>query len=214
MEILSVALIILGTAIGGYASWINKKDADILEKDNSNLLRKNVTLSEELKKASDANLELSKKSDRYVEEMNFFNKKDFSFLNSYFPYGFTVVKENEEFENFTKVYGNKPFYIDFKSKIFKKENGKYEIHLNEIMLSFGNSKFSARSVLGEIDIENFRQTRLFFSVKFMSKLNNSSDSFRIGAIMINGDDGILYAIGIQKDEEPSQLTQILYDLDK
>jgi hypothetical protein len=214
MEILSIALIILGTAVGGFASWKNKYEADILEKENTALLRKNVDLSEELKKASDENLLLSKKSDRYVEEMNFFNRRDFGFIKLGFPYGYTVIKQNDEYDDFTKVYGNKPFNIDFKSKITKNQDGKYVIQLNEILISYGNSKFSSRSVFGEIDIENFSQVRLIFSIKFVSKLKNIRDSYRIGAIMIDGGDGILYAVGIQKDEEPSQLSQIVYDLDK
>ena len=214
MEVLAGVFILVGTSLGIYTNWESKKEADILEKRNSALLEENFALSKELKKTSEENLGLSKKSDRYIEEMMFFKNKDFGFLKPIFPYGFTVIKQNDKFENFVKTFGDKPFYIDFKSNIIKNKDGKHQISLNDIILSFYDSKFSGESIYGEIDVDNYKNTRLFFSLKFISKLKNINDCFRIGAIMINGEGGFLYAIGVQKDEDPSQLTQLTYDLDK
>ncbi len=207
MDIIAGLFIVIGTGLGIWANEINKKEAKTLEEAKNKLAL-------ELLEANQENLELNKKFDRYAEEMKFFTKKSFSFLQLDFPYGFTVIKQNKEYEDFTQVFGNNPFNIDFKSNIVKTENGKYELQLNDIMLAFNNFKFSAGSVRGEIDVEDFGQIRLLFSAKIISKLNNINDSFRIGAKMIDGSGEFLYAIGLQKDEDPTQLSQILFDLDK
>lgn len=165
MEILSVVFIVLGTLAGGYANWKKGKDSNALEDKNSKLLIENNDLTKELSKTTDENLALSKKFDRYVKELSYFNKVNYDneILRKIFPNGYKVVAQNKDFENFSKNFGKNLSFELFESKIIFDDTYRFimsDVRFKSSIMSWKSSKKGSQNVSVPINPKDYSNEQI------------------------------------------------------
>ncbi|MFP2995166.1 hypothetical protein ABN763_04620 [Spongiivirga sp. MCCC 1A20706] len=183
MDIVAGVFILVGTAIGIWANEINKRESDNLEKKNS-ILRK------ELKEISEENLRLSKKMENYVESSNYFNKTNFSYLKKDFPLGYTVVKQNEDFDDFVQAFGEHRDYEYYGSRIYRdKETQDYLIVLKDFKININGVSISGGETGVKIDPDNYKDYQLLMPQQPLLDVN-------MVILMIDSKQKYTYAIGL------------------
>ncbi len=194
MEIIAGLFIVVGTALGVWANAINKKEAKVLEEKNASLLSENNNLGKELKIKSQENIALSKRISKSIEAVNYFNTIDFSYLKKDFPYGYTVVRQNKDFDDFIKVYGEKRGYEYYGSEIYyDKEQKTHLIKFSGFKIEIMGGSMSGGEMAVGLNTNNYKDFQLLIPEQPL---------FDVNWVVLMIDDGhkYTYAIGFVPKE--------------
>lgn len=200
MDIIAGIFILIGTGLGIWANEINKAAAKESEEINSDLLSENNDLTKKIGKITDENLELSKKFDRYVKALDYFNKSNYDniMLKETFPHGYKVVAQNRDFENFSKNFGESLGFEIFESKIIFKGSFRFtmsDVRFKSNGMSWKSIKRGTQNVSVPINPKDFSQTQ--FVVPFVIQ-----PGFDFAVLMIDdGRDDFTYAVGFTPNKE-------------